>query len=278
MIGPITRPVGHRPVVRRRLRRRSTMCMSAICGSTISGCRSPTCRRSRGSGWRDKPALILGMSSLRMFRRVEIDFVNREIAFTLPRPQIDFTEYVPRRSPPARAIDAPAIAPGVHRRRGDGGAAVRAERQAAASRAGRSASRRPKRSGLGFDDSRMTVPVSIGASGPYRFIIDTGAERTVVSRELAGSAQPRRRAPRARDDDGGAERARHLPVARAPGQPGPARHARGAGGLGRQSRRAGDAGDRRAQGTCRRDRFRPQRDGGPPGEEARAWRPAPTTS
>lgn len=41
-------------------------------------------------GLKDKPALILGMSSLKMFRRVEIDFVNREIAFTLPRPQIDF--------------------------------------------------------------------------------------------------------------------------------------------------------------------------------------------
>jgi predicted aspartyl protease len=41
-------------------------------------------------GLRDKPALILGMSSLKMFRRVEIDFVNREIAFTLPRPKIDF--------------------------------------------------------------------------------------------------------------------------------------------------------------------------------------------
>lgn len=41
-------------------------------------------------GLRDTPALILGMSSLNMFRRVEIDFVNREIAFTLPRPKIDF--------------------------------------------------------------------------------------------------------------------------------------------------------------------------------------------
>lgn len=41
--------------------------------------------------------------------------------------------------------------------------------------------------GLGFQEDRMTVPVSIGASGPYRFIIDTGAERTVVSSELAGS-------------------------------------------------------------------------------------------
>jgi predicted aspartyl protease len=32
---------------------------------------------------------------------------------------------------------------------------------------------------------RMTVPISIGGTGPYRFIVDTGSERTVVSRELA---------------------------------------------------------------------------------------------
>ena len=32
---------------------------------------------------------------------------------------------------------------------------------------------------------RMTVPVSINGRGPYGFIIDTGAERTVISRELA---------------------------------------------------------------------------------------------
>ena len=37
------------------------------------------------------------------------------------------------------------------------------------------------------DASRMTVPVSIGAKGPYRFVVDTGSERSVVSRELAGS-------------------------------------------------------------------------------------------
>lgn len=49
-------------------------------------------------------------------------------------------------------------------------------------------------------DQRMTVPVTIGGpagggptiggpaeTGPYRFIVDTGAERTVISRELAGS-------------------------------------------------------------------------------------------
>ena len=32
---------------------------------------------------------------------------------------------------------------------------------------------------------RLTVPVSIGGRGPYRFIVDTGSERTVISRELA---------------------------------------------------------------------------------------------
>lgn len=39
---------------------------------------------------------------------------------------------------------------------------------------------------LGDAQSRMTVPVSIGQSGPYNFIVDTGSERSVVSRELAG--------------------------------------------------------------------------------------------
>lgn len=33
--------------------------------------------------------------------------------------------------------------------------------------------------------SRMTVPVQIGAHGPYRFLIDTGSERTVLSRQIA---------------------------------------------------------------------------------------------
>jgi len=39
---------------------------------------------------------------------------------------------------------------------------------------------------FGTRASRMTVPVSIGGRGPYEFIVDTGAERTVVSRDLAG--------------------------------------------------------------------------------------------
>jgi len=32
---------------------------------------------------------------------------------------------------------------------------------------------------------RMTVPVTIDGRGPYQFVVDTGADRTVVSRELA---------------------------------------------------------------------------------------------
>jgi predicted aspartyl protease len=32
---------------------------------------------------------------------------------------------------------------------------------------------------------RMTVPVSISGKGPYHFVVDTGADRTVISRELA---------------------------------------------------------------------------------------------
>jgi len=41
--------------------------------------------------------------------------------------------------------------------------------------------------GIGTDiPGRMTVPVTIGGSGPFPFTIDTGAERTVISRELAG--------------------------------------------------------------------------------------------
>lgn len=32
---------------------------------------------------------------------------------------------------------------------------------------------------------RMTVPITIGGRGPFRFVIDTGAERTIISRELA---------------------------------------------------------------------------------------------
>jgi len=33
-------------------------------------------------------------------------------------------------------------------------------------------------------DDRMTVPVRLGGSGPYQFLVDTGADRTAVSRQL----------------------------------------------------------------------------------------------
>lgn len=36
-------------------------------------------------------------------------------------------------------------------------------------------------------DDRMTVPVRIADSGPYRFVVDTGSERTVISRQLANT-------------------------------------------------------------------------------------------
>ena len=39
---------------------------------------------------------------------------------------------------------------------------------------------------LGTDHAdRMTVPVSVAGQGPYQFLVDTGSERTVISRELA---------------------------------------------------------------------------------------------
>jgi predicted aspartyl protease len=37
--------------------------------------------------------------------------------------------------------------------------------------------------------TRMTVPVAIAGAGPFRFVVDTGAERTVVSHELARKLQ-----------------------------------------------------------------------------------------
>jgi predicted aspartyl protease len=35
------------------------------------------------------------------------------------------------------------------------------------------------------DAMRMTVPVTIGGRGPFQFVVDTGSDRSVVSRELA---------------------------------------------------------------------------------------------
>jgi predicted aspartyl protease len=34
-------------------------------------------------------------------------------------------------------------------------------------------------------DDRLTVPVKLSGAGPYRFLVDTGADRTAVSREIA---------------------------------------------------------------------------------------------
>ncbi|HYJ81838.1 MAG TPA: retroviral-like aspartic protease family protein [Allosphingosinicella sp.] len=45
---------------------------------------------------------------------------------------------------------------------------------------------------LGTDEdkwARMTVPVTIGRSGPYDFVVDTGAERTAIAEELARDLQ-----------------------------------------------------------------------------------------
>lgn len=39
---------------------------------------------------------------------------------------------------------------------------------------------------FGDADKRMTVPVTVAGRGPYNFVVDTGAERTVVSHDLAG--------------------------------------------------------------------------------------------
>lgn len=38
-------------------------------------------------------------------------------------------------------------------------------------------------------DTRMTVPVRLSGTGPYRFLVDTGADRTAISRELASRLQ-----------------------------------------------------------------------------------------
>lgn len=37
------------------------------------------------------------------------------------------------------------------------------------------------------DETRMTVPVTIAGAGPFPFVVDTGAQRTVISRELAAT-------------------------------------------------------------------------------------------
>ena len=44
-------------------------------------------------------------------------------------------------------------------------------------------------------DERMTVPVMLAGSGPYRFLVDTGADRTAVSRQVADRLRFTRQAP-----------------------------------------------------------------------------------
>lgn len=38
---------------------------------------------------------------------------------------------------------------------------------------------------LAMPDNRVTIPISIGGRGPWNFILDTAAQRTVISRDLA---------------------------------------------------------------------------------------------
>ena len=40
---------------------------------------------------------------------------------------------------------------------------------------------------FGDDETRMTVPVTIAGAGPFPFVVDTGAQRTVIARELAAT-------------------------------------------------------------------------------------------
>ena len=54
--------------------------------------------------------------------------------------------------------------------------------------------------------TRMTVKVEINGQGPYPFIIDTGADRTVISRELAGSLDLKPGAPVDLVSTGGVDR------------------------------------------------------------------------
>lgn len=41
-------------------------------------------------------------------------------------------------------------------------------------------------------DDRLTVPVRLSGTGPYRFIVDTGADRTAISRELVSELKLQR--------------------------------------------------------------------------------------
>ena len=44
----------------------------------------------------------------------------------------------------------------------------------------------PEAIGLANDSyERLTVKVSVGNDGPFRFLVDTGSDRTAISRQLA---------------------------------------------------------------------------------------------
>jgi predicted aspartyl protease len=51
----------------------------------------------RGLGLHDEPALILGISELRLFRRVAIDFSTQQVLFDLPRGSREFNSMFSRR-------------------------------------------------------------------------------------------------------------------------------------------------------------------------------------
>jgi predicted aspartyl protease len=38
---------------------------------------------------------------------------------------------------------------------------------------------------LSTDDDRVSIPIHISGKGPWNFIVDTGSQRTVISRDLA---------------------------------------------------------------------------------------------
>ncbi|WP_375285518.1 retroviral-like aspartic protease family protein [Sphingomonas sp.] len=65
--------------------------------------------------------------------------------------------------------------------------AILAAAQPVGAPAGEATATPPTIVAFGDEGTRMTVPVSIAAAGPFRFVVDTGAERTVVSRELAST-------------------------------------------------------------------------------------------
>jgi len=67
---------------------------------------------------------------------------------------------------------------------------------------------------LGLAATRMTVPVSVAGTGPFAFVVDTGAERTVISRGLAERLKLAPGAPVTMYSMGGVDRVEtvHIPA------------------------------------------------------------------